>query len=284
MSSSIITARARPPAPRPATWKPRLVVACGQMEVTPDIAANRAVILRQMREAKRDHGAGLIVFPETSLSGYAPVHHLPPPEGAASIDFPALTRALADVRSAARALRIAVVVGTTTRSAGRLFNSAVAVDARGRATARYDKQHLMPMDRTCFTPGAARLRPARLAGTRAGLQICFDMRFPEPWRILALAGARLFLHPTYCVGRDQLWKRAAVEANLSSRASENSCWLASANAAGPCQFVSSRIIDPDGLVIARAQDDAEQVISAAIDPAWMGRSGGFLAVRRRDLE
>ena len=198
-----------------------------------------------------------------------------------------LRRAEQDVRSAAKRHRISVTVGTTIREKGAYFNSALTFGPDGRRLGRYDKVHLTgvsrgTLDAAHYTGGAGKLlRPLTVAGVRVGVQICLDMRYPEPWRLLAVAGARLFLHATAAFGRDQLWKTEAVAGNLSSRCSENGCWMASANVAGPFQYVTSRIIDPDGLTVVSALPETEQVIAAAIDPEFKGQMG-FLETRRED--
>ncbi|HYF52435.1 MAG TPA: carbon-nitrogen hydrolase family protein [Planctomycetota bacterium] len=272
--------------PRAAEWKPRLTVAAAQMEVRADIDRNRRVILEQIDEAARKHKARLIVFPETAISGYAPAHCT---GGTCdTIDFRAVRKAEQEMRGALKRHRMWGVLGTTECRKGRYYNTALIVDPKGRVAGRYDKIHLTgqrtrTLDTISFSPGAKScLKTHKAAGTRVGVQICFDMRFPESWRTLALQGARILVHPTAAFGRDSLWKREGIEANLSSRASENSCWLVSANSAGPYQYMASRIVDPDGIVIAKAEVDAEQVISAKIDPDWLGRAGGFLSSRRPD--
>ncbi len=274
-----------PEPPQVFVWKPRWVVACGQMELRGDLERNRRIALEQIDEAARKHRARLIVLPETALSGYAPSHWA---LGCASIDFKTLAQAETDVRALARKRKIAVVVGTTTRVRKKFYNTALIIERNGRLAGRYDKLHLTGIgaqcgDAACFAAGERRhFKPLRVAGVKAGVQICFDMRFPETWRVLAMRGARVLLHCVAAFGREGVWKREPLEGTLSTRASENACWLASANCAGPFQYVSSRIIDPDGMVVTRAEYDAEQVISAAIDPDCAGRSGGYIPFRRTD--
>lgn len=264
------------------------MVAAGQFEVRADQTRNLQIVLKQLESAARDHRARLIVFPETALSGYAPTQH---GCDAARIDFPALARAEGAVRAAARRFKIAVIVGTTTRADKMYYNTALTIGPDGRVLQCYHKMHLTgwqdaPARRSLDSASYARgpkgqLKPLTVAGQRIGVQICLEVRFPEPWRLLAQAGARIFAHPTFAAAREGLWKRPAFEGNLSSRASENACWLIHANVSNPGQFCTSRIIDPDGLVVVAAQDECEQVISAGIDPAWLGR-GNFIQALRKD--
>ncbi|MBI3831257.1 MAG: carbon-nitrogen hydrolase family protein [Planctomycetes bacterium] len=271
--------------PQAVVWKPRFVVAAAQMQTSADLARNRRVILKQMEEAAQKHRAKLVVFPETALSGYGPTHW---EGGLRALDFRALARSMQDVLDAARQLKIAVVLGTTIKEGPRYFNSALTISPNGKVVGRYDKLQLTGAanrtgDAAHFTPGgAARLKPVMVAGVKLGALICLDMRYPEIWRLLALQGARVFVHPTAAFGREGLYKIPAIRANISSRASENGCWLVHANSAGPYQFSHSCIIDPDGLAIAAAQPDCEHVIAAAIDPAWKGRNN-FIAARRTDV-
>ena len=283
------TSKTHKEPPQAFLWKPRVIVACGQMQANEDLERNRRVALKQIEEAARKHKAKLIVLPETCLSGYGPAHWL---GGLAAIDYFYLKDTETAVRNAASKFKIAVTVGTTVREGTptkpKYFNTALQINESGEVLHRYDKMHLTgtptrTLDAAVFEFGSVKnLRVIEQAGLKTGTQICMDMRYPEGWRLLALAGAKVFLHPTACFGRDQLWKTDPVHANMSSRASENGCWFLSANLAGPFQFATSRIIDPDGIVVVEAQTDCEQVISAGIDPEFHGR-GNFLPGRRTDI-
>jgi predicted amidohydrolase len=107
---------------------------------------------------------------------------------------------------------------------------------------------------------------AEAEGWAVGLTICYDVRFPELYRILALGGAELFTVPaafTLVTGKD-LW-----ELLLRARAVENGCYVAAANAWGAHSgnrgtYGRSMIVDPWGVVLATAPDE-DCVVSAELD-------------------
>jgi deaminated glutathione amidase len=107
---------------------------------------------------------------------------------------------------------------------------------------------------------------AAIAGVPTGLSICYDLRFPELYRRLALAGARVLVVPAAFMmhtGRDH-W-----EVLLRARAIENQCYVVAAGQIGDHEpgrtcFGRSMIIDPWGTVIAQAPD-AVGIVTADLD-------------------
>src|SRR3954464_13839027 len=154
-----------------------------------DIDAN----LRKMRDfskrAKRD-GAELIVFPEASDTGYSMpvIRDLAKPwtEGA----VPAL-------QEVAKEFSLTIVAGVSERDGDIVYNSQVFIDPKGQIVAKYRKTHLFVLapndESTCYTPGDKFVSvPAE--GFKFGLSICYDLRFPEVARALALEhGANVLL-------------------------------------------------------------------------------------------
>lgn len=250
----------------------KVKVAAVQMPFTNDVGANLAVMESALRRAARRRAA-LAVLPECCLSGY-----LVPAE---KRDWAAIDSGVVRMRELARELGMAVIFGTALKNGSRLpFNSVLAVDGRGAVVARYDKCHLMPNDRDCFTPGKALPKVFRLAGLKVAMQICFDVRFPEPARHAALAGAELIAYSFAGFGAGG-WKLPVMEAHLRSRAAENGVFVLGANCAHRVMIVASRVIGPDGLDLAAAKPGRTEEIIAAIEPAAAHRK--FLAVRRPDL-
>jgi len=90
------------------------------------------------------------------------------------------------------------------------------------------------------------------------------MRYPETWRLLRLKGAQVILHPVHGAGADA-WKVPVLEGTLRCRAVENGLFIVSANCAGPIQIVASAIVDGRGLLLAQANREVEELITARID-------------------
>ncbi len=156
----------------------------------------------------------------------------------------------------------------------RLFNTSVVFDPRGEIIATYRKIHLFDVDLETDTryresdtiaPGDE-IVTLELDGLTVGLAICYDLRFPELFRILALRGADLIVVPaafTMATGKDH-W-----EVLLRARAIENTVHILAPGQVGQhppglwC-YGRSMIVDPWGLVVAQASD-GPAVVSATLD-------------------
>ena len=114
-----------------------------------------------------------------------------------------------------------------------------------------------------------------------GLQACFDIRFPEPFRALALAGAQMIVVPSHVHGKSDMWKNPVFEAHVRSRAAENGRFVVFVNAAGPEQNVPSMIADPRGELVAKCHKAARHLLVARL--AVHRVSDDFLRCRRTDL-
>ena len=242
-----------------------------QLTATPDVAANLAAADGLVRRAAAD-GAALVLLPEKwSVLGHGPALRA----GAEPLDGPAITWA----RELARELAIDLVAGSIAeRVAGedKLRNTSVHVGPDGEIRATYRKIHLfdVEVDGTVYreseneAPGDAPVLSTAADGTSLGLSICYDLRFPELYRALTVAGARVLLVPaafTLATTRDH-W-----ETLLRARAIENQCFVVAANQIGEHEpglrsGGRSMIVDPWGIVLAQAADQ-ETVITADLDAA-----------------
>jgi predicted amidohydrolase len=172
-------------------------------------------------------------------------------------------------------------------------NTTLVFDPSGRCVARYRKVHMFDIDvdgasyRESATNRAGdELVIADIAGWPVGLTICFDLRFDEQYRALALAGAEAFAVPagfTRQTGRDH-W-----EILLRARAIENGAYVIAPNLDGQWgsipTYARSMIIDPWGIVRANA-GDGEGLCMAEIDPARvrsMREQIPVLTARREDV-
>jgi predicted amidohydrolase len=175
-----------------------------------------------------------------------------------------------------------------TTGGDRIYNTAVFFDADGEMVARYRKMHLFDTDpvpgaqpyreSATITPGSELVTLER-EGMQFGLATCYDLRFPELFRALALRGAEILLVPsafTLETGRDH-W-----EVLVRARAIENGCYVLAAGqwgsrADGRATYGHSMIVDPWGTVLAHAADGIG-VASAEIDPERVADSRRRLPV------
>jgi omega-amidase len=202
-------------------------------------------------------GAELVVFPEMADTGYSmPVikkHAAAWSEGA----VPARQKI-------ARTVSIAILCGVSERDGSRIYNSQVFIDSHGKIAAKYRKTHLFavpPIAETeCFSPGTA-LVTFETGPLRLGLSICYDLRFPEVYRQLAMRDKAnvLVVSSAWPVSRVEHFRTLAV-----ARAIENQSYVVVSNRVGTDDGVSfcgtSAIIDPYGVVIAAASQDREELI------------------------
>ncbi|MFM0253615.1 carbon-nitrogen hydrolase family protein [Paraburkholderia sediminicola] len=209
---------------------------------------------------QRSAETDLIVFPETTLSGFPTRHNVG--DVAETIDGPSLTA----VRNAAREARVAVAVGLAERDGSRFFNTTVLVDERGEIALRYRKTHLWASDVGVFEPGD-RYEVCSFKGMTVGLLICYDIEFPETARAVASLGADLLIVTNGNMDPFGPVHRRAIVA----RAMENQMFAALVNRIGPGDdnltfSGESALIDPFGDVVCDAGQQ-ETVLRATLDRA-----------------
>jgi deaminated glutathione amidase len=243
-----------------------LRVAAVQLNSTGDKAANLTTAERLVREAAAD-GAELVALPEKwnlLAAGAELVANAEP------LDGPSLTAA----REWARTLGIHLLAGSISERGGeKAFNTSVLIGPDGEDLASYRKIHMFDVDaggvsyrESAHEEAGSQVVTAALGDLTVGLSICYDLRFPELYRILAVRGARLIAVPsafTLLTGRDH-W-----EVLLRARAIENQAFVLAPNQVGEApphyeSFGHSAIVDPWGRVLAVAPD-GEGFIAADLD-------------------
>jgi len=174
------------------------------------------------------------------------------------------------------------------------FNTTVMLDREGKIVARYRKLHTFDVTLTDGTVcnESARIQPGAEIVTvdsdlgKLGFAICYDIRFPELFRLLALDGAQIIFTPanfTLPTGKDH-W-----EPILRARAIENGCYIVAPAQIGKkpnfTAFGNSLVVDPWGTVIARSKDQPG-VTLAEIDLDFLDKIRGqipSLKNRRSDI-
>ena len=222
-------------------------------------------------EANLDHvesmlaglSTDLLVLPELFASGYWFENAAQLGALAEATDGPTLTR----VRGWARQLNAAIVAGFPERDGGTFYNSAMLVGP-DTDLIHYRKLHLFAEEKRWFAPGDRPLEVAEFRGTRLGLMVCFDWRFPETARSLAFLGADLILHPSNLV---LPWCPDA----MITRALENNVFIATSNRSGDdrhadesLHFIGrSQVVAPDGERLGQLPDHGEGILEVVIDAA-----------------
>jgi predicted amidohydrolase len=247
-----------------------LTCAAVQLNAGADKAQNIAragELVRRGAEA----GARLVLLPE-KWTGYGS-----PEITQASAETIEAGESVAAMRGWARELGIHLVGGSITErtAAGRLMNTSLVFGPGGDLLATYRKIHLYDVDvagqvfreSDLEDPGQD-IVTVDVDGWTVGLSICYDVRFPELYRILALQGATVLVVPAAfnaSTGPDH-W-----ELLLRARAVENQCYVVAAgdwgaHAGGKRTYGRSMIVDPWGIVLAQLAD-GEGVTVAELDPA-----------------
>jgi predicted amidohydrolase len=248
----------------------RLVIAAVQMQSGIDKEQNLSMTERLVDEAV-EKGARMIALPEHfSFGGTLRLQR----ENAEPIPGPTVDR-LRKKASTARVYLVGGSLAERSEETERVFNTSVLIDPRGDITATYRKIHLFDLemgDQTViresdfFEPGNSIVAVKTEYGV-VGLTICYDLRFPEIYRALAVKGANIiFVVSSFMAstGRDH-W-----EPLLRARAIENQVFIAAPNQIGPIpgtdlvRYGHSAIVDPWGNMLSEASD-TDGVITAEID-------------------
>ncbi|HEY0487699.1 MAG TPA: carbon-nitrogen hydrolase family protein [Mycobacteriales bacterium] len=233
-------------------------IAVCQLNPREDRAANLAAARAAIGDASA-RGADLAVLPEL-------VDYMGPGAGAPKPE-PVDGEFGTSMAAAAREFGICVHAGSF-REEGpdpdHGYNTSLVFDRSGTLAAVYRKIHLYDAEipgRVSYHESASvaagtDIVTVDVEGVRLGLSICYDLRFPELYRALALAGAQVLVVPAAFMahtGRDH-W-----EVLLRARAIEDQCWVVAAGQIGPHEpgrltYGRSMVVDPWGTVVAQAPD------------------------------
>jgi len=256
-----------------------LKVALAQMKVTlgrPEENFRRA---RGFISDAAADGANLVLFPELWASGY----DLPSARAHAS----QLNQgAFAEVSKLAREFGVFVCGSLLEARDGKCFNTQAVFTPEGHLLASYSKTHLFGLmhEPEYLAPGNE-LQLASLPWGKAGMAVCYDLRFPEMFRAYAIGGAHLILlsaewpHP-----RLEHWRTL-----LRARAIENQVFVAAANCVGEGNgnvfFGHSMVVDPWGEITVEG-DENESLLMAELDLSRVDQTRSrfpFFADRRAGL-
>ncbi|HZW39653.1 MAG TPA: carbon-nitrogen hydrolase [Ignavibacteriaceae bacterium] len=191
------------------------------------------------------------------------------------------------------------------RAIGVYHNSVIVIDNKGNISGMYRKMHIPDdpafYEKFYFTPGDLGFKSFNTEFGNIGTLICWDQWYPEGARLTALKGAEVLFYPT-AIGWHPYEKAEHGKAQFESwvtvqrgHAIANGVYVAAANRVGHEKFIegtaglefwgASFIADPQGIVIAQASHDKEEILIAEIDPSrieYIRRNWPFLRDRRID--
>nr|MBN2276132.1 hypothetical protein [candidate division Zixibacteria bacterium] len=170
------------------------------------------------------------------------------------------------LKDLARYKQALIVYGFPERDNDYLYNSALAIAPDGHYHL-YRKTHLFDTEKNVFDPGDTGFKVFQYRKYRIGMMICFDWRFPESARRLALDGAQIICHPSNLV-------LPHCPDAMITRALENNVFTITCDRVGSeshsgtkLTFIGkSRIIGPDGRILGELGDTETAFLAAGIDP------------------
>ncbi|MGH9356382.1 MAG: carbon-nitrogen family hydrolase [Terriglobia bacterium] len=245
-------------------------IAAIQMDIVlGNVAANQKKALAMIEEGLRA-GAKLFVLPEMWTTGYKlrELEKLAEPENGPSIQ---------KLRSVAKQNKVEIIAGSIAEIAdGKIYNTAYAINRTGDVVAKYRKIHMSGLanEEKYVNPGTCKCA-FDLSFGKAGLIICYDIRFTELPRALALGGCEaLFVPAEWPAVRGKHWRALNI-----ARAIENQMFVIAVNRVGKDEsdvfFGHSLVIDPWGEVLAEGSEERAEVVTADAD------FGSIAEIRKR---
>ncbi|MBP1970272.1 putative amidohydrolase [Virgibacillus natechei] len=235
-----------------------------QMDIVAgDPKKNRENVRQWIKQTAEAAQPDVIVLPEMWTTGYT----LSELKELADVDAEPTTSFLSDM---AITYHVNIIGGSFANYKGEgIYNTSIVVDRQGVVVNEYDKIHLVPMldEPRYLTGGQEKVTTFELDGVKMGLIICYDLRFPELARSLALQDAQImYVVAEWPAVRIEHWKTLQV-----ARAIENQMYVVSSNRIGSYNGVdfggSSMIIDPTGNPLRTGSETKEETIveSLALD-------------------
>ncbi len=264
-------------------------IACLQINSGNDYPANLATISAMAREAA-GKGARFILTPEYALmmdgSGRVMRERAFAADGAP---------ALGELQALARELGVWFLAGSLTLRTDdeRIANRSFLISAEGNVVAPYDKIHMfdvtMPDGRviresSAYRPGD-RAVLAETPWGRLGMTVCYDLRFPGLFRVLAQAGAQFITVPS---SFQRQTGKVHWHVLLRARAIENECFIIAPAMCGDHPgnrqtYGHTLVIDPWGEILAEG-GEAPEIVYADIDPARVAKVRGMIPSLEHDRE
>jgi len=252
-----------------------IVVAGCQFSITPmDVEANIEKSLVYLEKAVKEHGADLVLFPESITTGFTPIKQATQKETIESLweavsEIPG--KVTKPIQEAAAKYGVHVVWSTYSRGPEKdiVLNSSMLIDDNGEILGDvYHKTHPFPTERKegggWTTAGSKPVVVDTKLG-KIGLTVCYDGDFPELARVETLMGAEIIMRPSALLRSYDIWQFVN-----QARAYDNHVYYVAVNsvapdASGSSFFGGSMIVDPTGWKLAQCRG-GDEIMSAKLNP------------------
>jgi predicted amidohydrolase len=244
--------------------KTKIKLALAQISSKRERKSENLLKIEKLTLKAKQQGADLIIFPEMSLTGYVLLDQVY--ELAETIPGPSTQK----IETLAKKTGMHIIFGMpelSENSQATIFNTAVCVGPQGligKYRKMYLPTHSVFEEKRYFRPGYEAVSFQTELGN-IGLTICYDVFFPEVYRLIRLMGAQLII----CISASPAVRRSYFEILTSARALENTAFLAYVNLAGiedGLQFWGgSRLVGPTGDVMVKAKYDEEDFVVCEVD-------------------
>jgi predicted amidohydrolase len=256
----------------------KINIALGQIESK---TGNKSHNLRKMEKICSDSRAKniqLMIFPELSITGYVCRDHFY--QLAEGLNGPSISF----VKRISKENSMSIVFGlpTTGRVKNVIYNSSIMVNPDGRVCS-YDKlylpTHSVFEEKRYFRPGN-KVKSFEVRGVNIGMSICYDLYFPEIYRILALKGVELVI----CISASPSTRKEYFEMLIRARAIENGIFMVLVNRVGIEDGLSfwggSQIVGPNGDIIKKGPYYDEEIVYGRIEPSELDKVRPFIPTLR----
>jgi predicted amidohydrolase len=224
-------------------------VAVVQLQVSMRKGDNLRLALQYIKDAKESN-ADLVAFPEF-LMAYSPTNQ-------SAIALAKIAETIdgeftSELKRAAKKNSISVVatIYEKSRAKDRVHDTALLIDRHGRLSSVYRKLHLYDAlgfkESSKLAPGKELAKPVRTSIGKLGMMICYDVRFPEMSRMLALQGADVLVMPSAWVQGEN--KVEHWQTMVRARAIENGCYVIAPDQLGNIYVGHSMVVDPFGRIL-----------------------------------
>jgi predicted amidohydrolase len=259
--------------------KNKVKLALAQISSKRESKSENLLKIEKLTLKAKQQGADLIIFPEMALTGYVLLDQVY--ELAETIPGSSTKK----IETLAKKTGIHIIFGMpelSEKTQATVFNTAVCVGPQGligKYRKMYLPTHSIFEEKRYFRPGYEAAAFQTEVGN-IGLTICYDIFFPEVYRLIRLKGAQLII----CISASPVVRRSYFEILTSARALENTAFLAYVNLAGVedgLQFWGgSRLVGPTGDVLAKAKYDEEDFVICEVDFSDLKAAETFIPTLR----